>query len=242
MHKIQSFFRRITNHAKGIELTTPVAILLGAVIIAFGIIGYGYVTRPAGVAEPEDLVKAISKEMKLKGSKWETCLASPEIADQIKKELNDGIAAGVTGTPSTFILVNKNGVYEVASRIEGAQSEGAVRQAIDRALAGNVKTTKFDGEQIGSDEFVLGTKSDVIVLEYADAECPFCVRFHPTIRNVMSSYGDRIGFVYRHFPLTQIHPNAVRYAAAIECAGNLKGKEAYFGFIDNLFAKEAQGQ
>lgn len=240
MHKIQSFFRHITHHSKNWTLTTPVAIIVGAVIIALGIVGYGYVSRPAGAAEPQDLVKVISKELKLKGSAWESCLASQNTTNQIGKEFNDGTSAGVNGTPTTYILVSKNGTYETASRIEGAQPENVVRQAIDRALSGNVKTTPFGGSPIAADEFVQGTKSNVVVLEYADAQCPFCVRFHPTIKNIMATYGDRIGFVYRHFPLSQIHPDALRYAAAIECAGEVKGKDAYFSFIDKLFEKEAQ--
>lgn len=241
MNKIKSFFRHITHRISTMKLTTPAAVIVGAIIIAAGIVSYGYIVRPVGLAEAAsaDLVKEVAKELKLKGSKWEACLASPDTAKQVQKELNDGVAAGVTGTPTTFVLVKKNGVYETAAKIEGAQGEGAVRAAINQALSGTVKTTPFAGSQVSDTEFVNGAKNNVMVVEYADAQCPFCVRFHPTITNVMSEYNDRVGFVYRHFPLTQIHPNAVPYAVAIECAGNLKGEGAYFGFIDKLFAKEA---
>lgn len=238
MNKIKSFFKGVRGHGSIPTLSTPVAIIIGSIIIALGIVGYGYVSRPIGEVT-QDLVKEIAKELKLKGSKWESCLASEETAKQVEKELNDGVRAGVTGTPTTFVLVNKNGTYEVAAKIEGAQPETAVRQAIDKALAGDVKTTPFAGDPIAPEEFIQGVKSDVIMLEYADAECPFCVRFHPAVKNVMRDYGDKIGYAYRHFPLTQIHPNAVPYASAIECAGNLKGKDAYFGFIDKLLT---QGQ
>ncbi len=242
MNKIQSFLHRFTNRGHAPLLSTPTAIIIGSVIIALGIVGYGYTSRPSEGIGSQDLVKVVAKELKLKGSKWDSCLSSSETAAQVRKELNDGVTAGVTGTPTTFVLVNKNGTYEVSARIEGAQPEGNVQQAIEQALAGNVKTTPFAGAPITADEFVQGRRDEVILLEYADAECPFCVRFHPVVTSMMEAYGDRIGFAYRHFPLTQIHPNAERYAAAIECAGTLKGPDAYFGFIDKLFKAEAQGQ
>lgn len=234
MHKIQSFFKR----ASEAKLSTPTAIILGSIIIAAGIVAYGYIVRPAGEVT-QDFIAVAAKELKLKGSKWETCLASEAISQQIGNELNDGVTAGVTGTPTTFVLVRKNGVYEVSSKITGAQSEESVRTAIDQALSGKAKTEPFAGSQISDSEFINGTRSDVVVLEYADAECPFCVRFHPTILNVMDIYKDRIGYAYRHFPLS-FHQNALPYAAAIECAGKLKGEEAYFGFINRLFEIQAQ--
>lgn len=242
MNKIQSFFKHIISRVSRAKLDTPTAVILSSLIIAASIVSYGYIVRPVGTAAAQatvDLVKVIAKELKLKGSDWESCLASQDIKNQINEEQNDGVTAGVTGTPTTFILINKNGVYETVARIEGAQPEANVRAAIDQALSGKAKTTPFKGSQISDSEFVNGERNGVVLVEYADAECPFCVRFHPTVTNVMNAYTGKIGFAYRHFPLTQIHPNALPYAAAIECAGNLKGKDAYFGFIDRLFEKQA---
>lgn len=244
MHKIQPFFKHIIRTISGTKINTPTAVLIGSVIIALSIVSYGYIVRPAagsGAGQATvDFVKVIAKELKLKGSAWESCLASPEITAQIEREQNDGVSAGVTGTPSSFILLNKNGVYETVARIEGAQPESVIREAIDQALSGNAKTIPFNGQQPTEDELINGTKGGVLFLEYADAECPFCVRFHPTVTSVMNAYDGKIGFTYRHFPLAQIHPNAIPYAKAIECAGKLKGSDAYFGFIDKLFAKQAQ--
>jgi protein-disulfide isomerase len=244
MHKIQSFFGKIIHRVSVKKISTPTAIILGSMIIAAGIVSYGFIVRSAGALPQErDIVQEIAKELKLKGSTWETCLASEESLRQVERELNDGVSAGVNGTPTTFILVRKNGLYETVARIEGVQdeSESIVRSAVEQALSGTAKTEPFTGSQISDSEFINGTKSDVVMLEYADAECPFCVKFHPTVVRTMDTYGNRIGYVYRHFPLpARIHPNAVRYAMAIECAGNLKGKDAYFEFINRMFVKQAQ--
>lgn len=239
MNKIKSFFGHITHKISTVKLTTPSAIIIGSIIISLGIVAYGYVVRPVGEVA-RDLVKEVAKELRLKGSKWESCLASQEVLDQVQKELNDGTTAGVSGTPTTFVLLRKGNVYETLPVITGAQDVSIVRQTIEQALLGNVKTVPFAGAPVSDSDFVKGVRGDVLVVEYADAECPFCVQFHSTMTTMMSEYQDRVGFVYRHFPLPpRMHPNAARYAAAIECAGKLKGQDAYFGFIDKMFTKQA---
>lgn len=229
---------KLRNFLSSFALTTPLAIILGSLIIAASIVAYGFIVRPTA-QKVRDFVKEISKDLGLKGDEWEQCLTSETTLERISEDYNDGIAAGVTGTPSTFILKKVNGKYETVAQIEGAQDENYVRTAIEQALSSGTKTTPFAGKQPEADEFIQGIQNDVLVVEYADAECPFCIRFHPTISKVMDEYKDKAGFVFRHFPLTNLHPNALPYALAIECAGIQKGKDAYFSFIDKLFTEQA---
>jgi len=63
-----------------------------------------------------------------------------------------------------------------------------------------------------------GTKG-VTLLEYGDLQCPACGKFYPLVKQVKEKYGDDITFQYRHFPLVQIHPNAMAAARAAEAAG-----------------------
>jgi protein-disulfide isomerase len=57
------------------------------------------------------------------------------------------------------------------------------------------------------------------LLEYGDYECPFCGQAHPVVRAVQARLGRRMRFVFRHFPLTEIHPRALPAAEAAEAAG-----------------------
>src|ERR1700691_3188872 len=59
----------------------------------------------------------------------------------------------------------------------------------------------------------------VTLLEYGDYECPYCGAAHPVVEELRKSLGDRMRFVFRNFPLTQIHPNAMIAAESAEAAG-----------------------
>ncbi len=75
-------------------------------------------------------------------------------------------------------------------------------------------------------------RATVEIIEFSDFECPFCLRAHPTVEQVLKTYGDKIKFVYRHYPL-QNHPNARPAAEASACA-EMQGK--FWQYHDRLFA------
>ena len=58
----------------------------------------------------------------------------------------------------------------------------------------------------------------VTLVEYGDYECPHCGRAYPIIKRVQRHFGERLRFVFRNFPLTQIHPLAEPAAEAAEFA------------------------
>ncbi|MGZ3667766.1 MAG: DsbA family protein [Ktedonobacterales bacterium] len=70
------------------------------------------------------------------------------------------------------------------------------------------------------------------LLEYGDYECPYCGAAYPIVEEVRQRMGDRLRLVYRHFPLTQIHPHAENAAEAAETAG-AQGK--FWEMHDTLF-------
>lgn len=86
-------------------------------------------------------------------------------------------------------------------------------------------------------DHIFGNKdAKISLIEYTDLECPFCKRFHPTVKEILQTYGDKVRFVYRHFPLS-FHANAQKEAEASECIAELGGNDKFFTFVDKIFEK-----
>ncbi len=76
----------------------------------------------------------------------------------------------------------------------------------------------------------------VTIVEFSDFQCPYCARFQEeTLPQILSEYGDQVRFVYRDFPLTSLHANALKAAEASECADD-QGK--YWEYHDLLFQNQ----
>lgn len=73
------------------------------------------------------------------------------------------------------------------------------------------------------------------VVEYIDYECRFCKKFHPNVVALVDAHPDSLRLIVKHYPLTQIHPNAKAAAIAAECAGE-QGK--FFEYSASLFEKQ----
>lgn len=63
-----------------------------------------------------------------------------------------------------------------------------------------------------------GENASVTLIEYGDFECPACGAYYPTVEQVKEKYGDQLKFQFRHFPLVQIHKNAMVAHRAAEAA------------------------
>lgn len=87
-------------------------------------------------------------------------------------------------------------------------------------------------------DHVRGSPSDaaLVLVEYGDYECPYCAAAQPTVESLGAVLGDQLCTVFRHFPLSQIHPHAVRAAEAAEAAG---AQGAFWPMHELLFERQA---
>lgn len=98
-------------------------------------------------------------------------------------------------------------------------------------------TAQIDIEDVSNKDHIRGnTNAEVTIVEYSDLECPFCKVFHTTMKQIMDTYEDgKVAWVYRHFPIAQLHSKAPKEAEASECAAELGGNAAFWQFIDKVF-------
>jgi protein-disulfide isomerase len=105
----------------------------------------------------------------------------------------------------------------------------------NNGTTGKVTAREYDPKV----DYIVGNpNAQVKVIEYADLECPYCKTFQTTMHQIMDFYGEsgKVAWVYRPFPLAQLHSKAPKEAEAAECAGDQGGATAYYKFIDGVYA------
>ena len=90
--------------------------------------------------------------------------------------------------------------------------------------------------EVGDRDHVRGNASaPLTLLEYGDYECPYCGRASPIVNALREHFGERLRFVFRHFPQNSVHPHAAVAAQAAEAAG---AQGRFWEMHDMLFAHQ----
>ena len=99
--------------------------------------------------------------------------------------------------------------------------------------------TEIMVDGLSDGDWVRGDKNaKITIVEFSDVDCPFCTRFHNTMKQVMADYDGQVNWVYRHFPLTSLHPEAFKKAEAAECVGEQGGNDKFWAFIDEIYSND----
>lgn len=94
---------------------------------------------------------------------------------------------------------------------------------------------------VDSTDHVLGNPAaKVIIVEYSDFDCQYCKLFNDTMHQIIANEGAKgeVAWVYRHFPLIEIHPNAMSHARASECVAQVAGNDVFWKFETALFDRQ----
>ncbi|MBI5405917.1 DsbA family protein [Candidatus Kaiserbacteria bacterium] len=94
---------------------------------------------------------------------------------------------------------------------------------------------------VSASDHILGNPAaKVVIVEYSDFDCDYCKSFHDTLHQIIANEGARgdVAWVFREFPLSEIHPNALSHARAAECAAAASGNDAFWKFANALFANQ----
>lgn len=143
-----------------------------------------------------------------------------------------------------------NAEDEIASSLEsvllglaGADAGSAPAQAAAEPAGGAVPAGDVQRFPIDADDdpFVGPADAPIEIIEFSDYQCPFCARFRAqTLDVILDTYPEQVKFVYRDFPLDNIHPQARDAAVAANCAGE---QDLYWEMHDLLYANQnALGQ
>lgn len=125
----------------------------------------------------------------------------------------------------------------------GSSTPGEAVVANEAAPAAEQPSGDIDAyNPVTEDDHIRGNPdAPITIIEYSDFDCPFCSRFHDTMKVVTEKYGDNVSWVYRQFPIEQLHPQAPAVAVASECVADLGGNDAFWQFTDEYFATRGGG-
>jgi protein-disulfide isomerase len=174
------------------------------------------------------------------------CLQSGKYDAAVEANFQEGSRLGVSGTPSFFID---------GFPIQGAQPYDLFAYAVDLAEKDELAQAYAQPAQeqqaeppvpsgpvevpIDNATFAIGDPdAPVVIVEYTDFQCPFCTRhFQQTYPQILADYVETgiVRYVFKDFPLTNIHPQAVAAAEAARCAGD---QGAYLEMHDLLFSRQ----
>ncbi len=111
------------------------------------------------------------------------------------------------------------------------------KRKLTAGLSSSIESNEFlieSSEQ--KEEHVRGDiDAPITIVEFSDFQCPFCLKFHPTMMQVMQNYQGQVKWVYKHFPLDSKHPQARPAAEASECAAE---QNKFWEFADGLFENQ----
>ena len=238
---------------KGGELMVPIAIVIAAVIIALAVVftNKGSVTdnkaSEQNTAASKSLVE-YAKQIGIDEKAFTACQNSGKYNDKINRQIAEAGDAGGQGTPHSIVVTTNGNLVQVSGaqpledyKGQDGSTKKGLKSLFSEIIAGNnltndatVKLAPITAE----DHFNGDINAPIKIVEYSDIDCPFCKRFHTTLEQVKALYGDKVVWVYRHFPIPQLHPDSINKSHATECVAELGGNDKFWQYLKLLSDSE----
>ncbi len=155
-----------------------------------------------------------------------SCSMPPTKADNSKPSDSDLEA-------KVLEVIRKNPQVLVESLQAYQQKQADQQQQAQKAF---LEQMKSNPKAVIGDSPTTGAKEQkIVLLEFSDFQCPYCSKAHQTLKQFMTTRQNQVTLVYKHLPLTQIHPEAMPSAKAAWAAGQ-QGK--FWEFHDALFENQ----
>ncbi|MEI2580439.1 DsbA family protein [Scytonema sp. PRP1] len=153
------------------------------------------------------------------------CAPPADAANRISSQLEQQILQVIREHPEALI--------------ESVQAYQQKQQAqIQQAQQAFVRQMKTNPEEVIGESPTTGSpQSKILLVEFSDFECPYCAQAHKTLKQFMAKHKDEVTLVYKHFPLTSIHPQAMP-AATAAWAAQQQGK--FWEYQDALFTHQKE--
>jgi protein-disulfide isomerase len=203
-------------------------------------------------AQVNEYFTTMAGQLSLDAGEFAACLESGRHDATVQANLEEGVLLGVRGTPAFFINgfpVSGAQPFELFEYAVGLAEEGRLAEAYvpteqQQQQQEQQQVPQPSGEPVDvpiEDAYSIGDpEAPITMVEFTDYQCPFCSRhFQQTYPQLLSNYVDAglVRYVFKDFPLTSIHPQAMKAAEAARCAGE---QDAFIEMHDMLFARQSE--
>jgi protein-disulfide isomerase len=181
------------------------------------------------------------------------CLQSNEYAEAVQADLSEGLFLGVNGTPAFFINgfpISGAQPYELFEEAIRLAEEGTLQEAFQESAQAQAQAQAEATAQAAlpkevplNDEPSKGSAdAPITIVEYSDYQCPFCLRHFQQTMPQLQQYIDagQVRYIFKDFPLNNIHPQAQKAHEAARCAREIGGDEMYWSMHDLLFSRQEE--
>jgi protein-disulfide isomerase len=180
--------------------------------------------------------------------------ASPDLTRKIERQVRSyykmppeiHVTVGVPSSSTEFPNYDS-----VVVTVDSGEKKQDLTFLVSKDRSSMMRLTKFD---LSKDPFAetmskidvngrptRGAKaSKVVLVNFDDFECPFCSRMHQTLfPEILKEYGDRVTFIYKDYPMLEIHPWAMHAAVDANCLA-AQNSDAYWDFADYIHANQRE--
>lgn len=196
---------------------------LFVLFVQVALVAAGALSSAARQSDDTELIERIRQQLKIP-STYEVKLGPAEksnIAGLIKRKLD------VSGGPkprTQTIFLSEDGRYLFWGRLYDLQAQPSAERFENISVDGHPTRGPADAE--------------IIIVEFSDFQCPFCERAYWTVKyKLLRRYAGQVRLVYKDFPLTKIHPWALKAAIGAQCAFEQRN-EAFWKMHDLIFENQ----
>ena len=151
----------------------------------------------------------------------------------------------VIGVLVMLLVVASFAIGVLSTRLyygQGGTNNDIATPPVDQK-AESLRLAKANLEFIRTEDHLYGNRNaEISIIEYSDFECPFCQSFHPTVKQAVDKNSEKVNWLYRHFPLDNIHPLAIPMAEASECVADQLANEGFWAFAELLVSSKPTTQ
>jgi len=228
IHNIQSM-----GHTK---LSIQGSIIIGAIIIGVAIIIAFGNRNTTNKITPRITIEQAAKKVGVKQEALLLCVDEKRYAEKIDIDIENAQAVKLQGTPHSIVIGRDGTTIGLSGALPLTSWESVLTAFKDKTLTVPAEDPAKNVRPVDATDHVRGSSDpDITIVEYSDLDCPFCHKLHATLLMLLDQH-DNIQWVYRHTPITSLHPDAYRKALASECVYELSGNNEtkFWKFVDLL--------